>query len=111
MFALLVLNYPGCVLASPPAPPEVHPVTVQGYGFRPPAGMVPNAAVALAIARNILIPIYGQEALQSQEPLTARLVGQIWVVEGHLPIGTDGGEVDIRISKVDACIKYLEFGK
>lgn len=80
-------------------------------GYQPATGFVPTAAVALAVARSMLVPIYGKQALASQEPLTARLVNEIWIVEGHLPPNTDGGEVDFRISKSDGRVTYLAFGK
>ena len=80
-------------------------------GYQPANGFVPAAAVALAVARSILVPIYGKQAMASQEPLTARLVNEIWIVEGHLPQNSDGGEVDFRISKSDGRVTYLEFGK
>jgi hypothetical protein len=47
----------------------------------------------------ILVPIYGEEQVKSELPLSAKLEGNVWVVIGSLPDGAEGGVAEVRISK------------
>ncbi|XUM24215.1 NTF2 fold immunity protein [Bradyrhizobium oligotrophicum S58] len=72
--------------------------------FFPPREFVADANTAIAIARAVLIPIYGAEAIQRKEPLTARRHGDTWVVEGTLCGGAQncvGGVAELHLSAQD----------
>jgi len=49
----------------------------------PPKGYVPDAVTAIAIAEAVLVPIYGEEHIRRQEPFSARLDGDNWIVLGN----------------------------
>lgn len=52
-------------------------------------------------AEEIAFKEYG-EVIKNELPLKARLVGDsVWVIEGTLPQGADGGTVYIELSKSD----------
>jgi len=59
-------------------------VLAQKPTFVPPNGFVPDANTATAIARAILIPIYGAAAIRGEEPLKAERHGSSWYVNGTL---------------------------
>ena len=59
------------------------------HNFRPEAGYVPDAETAMTIAEAVWLPIYGTRVLEKR-PLRARLVDDVWVVEGSLPRPPDG---------------------
>jgi NTF2 fold immunity protein of polymorphic toxin system component len=80
-------------------------------GYTPKAGFVPDEKTALSIAISVLTPVYGEKALQSEEPFTARLEGDAWFVQGHLPEGHDGGVAEVKISKSKGCILWMYHGK
>jgi hypothetical protein len=48
------------------------------------AGPVSDAEKALAVARPVLISIYGKKQIQSEEPLVASLAEGIWSIEGSM---------------------------
>ena len=48
------------------------------------AGPVNDAEKALAVARPILISVYGRKHIQREEPLIASRKGDVWFVEGTL---------------------------
>ena len=77
-------------------------------GYVPSSGFVPDAATAVAIARAVLIPIYGAKVIQEEEPLTAQRNGDIWVVKGTLlcPKGATcpGGAAELKLSAKDGRI-------
>lgn len=84
-----------------------------GQGYRPKEGFVPDSSTAIKVAEAVLIPVYGQKQIQSEEPFTATLKNGVWTVQGtlHCPDGEggsttlcDGGVAVIRISKADARI-------
>ena len=77
----------------------------------PPHGYVPDAATAIKIAEAILIPIYGQEVIDSEKPLHATLTKGIWTVGGSLKEGYDGGVAVVRLRQKDACIVYVMHSK
>lgn len=83
-------------------------------GYVPPRGFVPDAATATAIARAVLIPIYGADTIRREEPLTAIRQGDDWIVSGTLNCGTPkpqaclGGTASVRLSARDGRI-FLVF--
>jgi NTF2 fold immunity protein len=81
------------------------------HSYKPAAGYVPNAATAIKIAVAVWEPIYGKEEVQRQSPFTARLVEQVWVVEGSLAPGSVGGVAIARIAKDDGRVLRVSHGK
>jgi hypothetical protein len=78
--------------------------------YVPSNGFVPDAATAIAIARAVLIPIYGAKVIQAEE-LTAEQRGDIWVVVGTLqcPKGDScqGGTAELQLSAKDGRILHV----
>jgi len=79
--------------------------------YRPKEGYVPDAKTAVRIAEAILIPIYGDEQIKSELPLTAILKDNVWTVTGSLPPGMAGGVAEVRISKMTGEILGVIHGK
>ena len=89
-------------------------------GVKPSSGFVPDAATAVKVAEAVLIPIYGEKAIQSERPFTATLEGDIWTVNGTLPcpdaktdkrVSCKGGVATVKMSKTDAHIIFMWHGK
>jgi NTF2 fold immunity protein len=57
------------------------------HSVRPKAGLVPDDVTAIKIAEAVWLPIYGA-AIYDKKPFTAKLKGNIWIVEGTLPQNT-----------------------
>lgn len=79
--------------------------------YKPKEGYVPDAKTAVRIAEAILIPIYGEEQIKSELPLSAVLKDNVWVVTGHLPDGMEGGVAEVKISKMTGEILGVTHGK
>ena len=84
-----------------------------GQTYPPKSGYVPDAKTAIAIAQAVLIPVYGEKQIASEQPLHASLKNNVWTVEGTLncPDGKggtttrcNGGTALVRISKIDGRI-------
>jgi len=69
-------------------------------GYVPPRGFVPDAKTAVAIARAVLIPVYGEDTIRGEEPLIANRHGEEWYVDGTLQCAPHclGGTVFVAIS-------------
>jgi hypothetical protein len=80
-------------------------------GYQPHSGMVPDKDTAIRIAIAVLSPIYGADAIRSQQPFIASIKGNIWTVVGTPPKQHVGGVAEIRISKVDGRILYVMHGQ
>lgn len=82
-------------------------------GYVPPKGFVPDAATAIAIARAVLIPIYGAAKIRAEEPLMATRQGDVWNVHGTLHCGAAklsdclGGTAEVRLSAKDGRILFV----
>lgn len=73
--------------------------------------LVPDASTAIKIAEAVWLPIYGKSIYQ-QKPFKAVLQnGSVWLVEGSLPEGLEGGVAYIEITKKDGCISNVTHGK
>ena len=86
--------------------------------YLPPSGYVPDAATAIAIARAVLIPIYGEKTIRSEEPLVATRDGSAWLVNGTLPCQREyehtpclGGTAFVKLSAEDGQIMFVTHGK
>lgn len=78
----------------------------------PAKGLVPNAEIAVKIARMLLVEVYGEQQIKEQEPFSVNLRNGIWHIEGNLkiPKGTIvfGGVFYIEISQKDCqVLKFL----
>ena len=58
--------------------------TSGALGLAAIVGPVNDAEKALAVARPILISVYGKKRIQREEPLIASRKGDVWFVEGTL---------------------------
>lgn len=78
----------------------------QRPAFVPPKGFVPDADTAVAVARAVLIPIYGAATIRGEEPLRAERHGTSWYVNGTLQCGPHcvGGTAFVEISAKDGTI-------
>lgn len=81
------------------------------HGYVPPDGFVPTAAVAVEVARAVLVPIYGSANVQRQLPFSASLQGDRWIVEGSLPAGSLGGVARVELTKADGRIVRVTHGR
>ena len=81
--------------------------------FRPARGFVPDQSTAIAIARAVLIPIYGANKIQAEEPLVALRKGDVWIVSGTLRCAPNclGGTASISLSASDGRILNLFHSK
>jgi NTF2 fold immunity protein len=84
-------------------------VSATDTGYNPNHEYVSNAAAAIAIGRAVLIPIYGEKQIQSEEPLIAKRQGNVWTVSGTLYCGMSwwekvlgdtclGGTAEVKLS-------------
>jgi hypothetical protein len=80
------------------------------HNYRPGAGYVPDAETAMRIAEAVWLPIYGTGVLEKR-PWRARLVGDVWVVEGSLPGVTPGGVPIAEIAKRTGEVLRVSHGK
>lgn len=79
---------------------------------RPKEGFVPTAAVAVAIAEAVLIPVYGKQQIASEWPFKAELSNGVWDVAGTVqcdPPGSicPGGAAEVKISKKTGEILFM----
>jgi len=81
------------------------------HSYVPPNGFVPDEATATRVAEAILIAIYGREQISSELPLKAKLVGDVWYVEGSHPQDFAGGVAIVQLAKSDARIIRVTHGK
>ncbi len=81
------------------------------HSFVPADGMVPDSATAAAVARVLLTRIYTRAVMREEEPLTARLEADVWIVVGTLPEGMLGGAARIELAKADGRVLRVTHGK
>jgi NTF2 fold immunity protein len=67
-----------------PALAQQHGSTNKSHGYKPTDGFVPDSQTAVKIAEAVLIPVYGEKQIRSEEPFTAELKGVVWTVGGTL---------------------------
>jgi len=83
---------------------------IEGTGYVPEEGFVPNEETAIKIAEAIWLPIYGENIYRKQ-PFEAKLENEVWIVNGSLPQGWKGGVPYIKIRKSDCKVLKVEHGK
>jgi NTF2 fold immunity protein len=79
--------------------------------YKPQAGFVPTADVAIAIAVAVWTPIYGAKQIAAEKPYHAELLRGTWHVSGSLPPGFFGGVAEADISKEDGRVLGVTHGK
>ena len=81
-------------------------------GYVPDEGVVPNKETAIRIAEAVWLPIYG-DSIYSKQPFKTAYdeKEQCWFVYGSLPENTLGGVPEIKISKSDGKVLYINHGK
>lgn len=82
-----------------------------GRGYIPKNGFVPDAVTAIKIAMAVLIPIYGEQTIESEHPFTATLSKEVWTIAGSVPKGQVGGVAEIRISKTSGRVLRVVHSK
>jgi hypothetical protein len=92
----------------------------EGAGYKPKAGYVPDKATAIRIAEAVLIPVYGEKQIKSEQPFKATLKNEVWTVGGTLHCSDGkggitalcaGGVAVVKIAKSDGRIQYMMHGK
>ncbi len=104
--------------------PVRFPIGDGAFGYAIPAGAVTNTAKAIAVARPVLVSIYGAQTIRSEEPLTATVEGGVWVVMGTLACtkswleklsggrcGAVGGTAVLKLSPEDGRVLYVNHYK
>lgn len=80
----------------------------QSYLSELPGGVVPNQAVACAVAKVYLSEVYGKANIESQLPLVATLQGKVWTVKGTFNRKHSvGGVAEIDIAREDGRVLRL----
>ena len=72
---------------------------------------IKTEAMAIQIAKEALIPVYGEKQIESEEPFSAHLEGDVWFVHGHLPEGWVGGVAEVTLAKKDGRVIRMIHGK
>ena len=78
----------------------------------PKDGFVPTAAVAVAIAEAVLVPVYGKQLINSERPFKAELAHDVWDINGTVPCNPPGslcpgGAAEVKISKKTGQILFM----
>jgi hypothetical protein len=80
--------------------------------YIPADGFVPDSKTAIGVGEAVLIPVYGEDRIRSEEPFSADLNGDVWFVHGTLPKPhNEGGVAQVSISKSKGCILPMIHGK
>ena len=84
---------------------------------------VPDVATALKIAEPILVRTYGKRQIDSERPLSAELVGGVWITHGSLccsdgagrktcePGRCVGGVAQLKLRQKDGKVLSITHGK
>ena len=80
----------------------------QTHSYTPPGGMVPNEAVARAVAKVYLTAVYGQAEIESQLPLIVSLKDKVWTIKGSFnKKHSVGGVAEIDLAQQDGRVLRL----
>jgi hypothetical protein len=74
-------------------------------------GYVPDSTTAVQLAQIFFVRIYGKKVLKKKPFVSTLKDGKIWMVDGTLEKGMDGGVPHIEIQKSDGKILALYHGK
>jgi len=70
-------------------------------------GYVPDNTTAVQIAQILFVRVYGEKVLKKKPFIATLKDGAVWVVEGSIDEGVDGGVPHIEIQKSDGRIVNL----
>lgn len=73
----------------------------------PVSGYVSDSDTAIAIAKAVLIPIYGKNIGSAETPWKAGLENGVWTVVGTFNGKGAGGEAMVQIDKKTGAIKFV----
>jgi NTF2 fold immunity protein len=82
-------------------------IAATSKSYRPNSGYAPDSATAIAIARAVLISVYGKKTIEDEEPLRAELKGNVWTVIGTLKGNYVGGTAVLQLRKDTAAILFV----
>ncbi|MDQ0637363.1 hypothetical protein QF042_000928 [Pedobacter sp. W3I1] len=74
-------------------------------------GYVPDSTTAVQLAQVFFVRIYGEKVLEKKPFISTLKDDKIWVVDGTLGKGMDGGVPHIEIQKSDGKVLMLYHGK
>jgi hypothetical protein len=80
--------------------------TKWGRSYRPASGFIPDRDTAIRVAKAILIPVYGEKTVDSEEPLSVALDGDVWTVKGAVR-PYPSGNAEIKLSKSEGTVLFL----
>jgi hypothetical protein len=82
-------------------------IATTSKSYRPNSGYAPDSATAIAIARAVLISVYGKKTIVDEEPLRAELKGNVWTVIGTLKANYNAGTAILQLRKDTATILFV----
>jgi hypothetical protein len=59
---------------------------ISSNSLKPKRGYVSDEKTAIAIAKAVWAPVFGQDQIEAQKPITAKLQDGVWIVQGHNPV-------------------------
>ena len=77
----------------------------------PSQGYVPDSTTAVQLAQIFFVRVYGEKVLEKKPFIAVLKNGKIWMVDGTLEKGMDGGVPHIEIQKSDGKILAIYHGK
>lgn len=80
-------------------------------GLKGKAEVAGSRDTAIAIARAVALAAFGAESLKMREPLAAFEATTSWSIVGKLPEQLTGGDLVVRLCKVDGKVFHLEVEK
>ena len=85
--------------------------SIDSIGYYPKEGFIKSDSIAVEYAYIILKSIYGAE-IENQLPFDISLFNDsLWIIEGTLINGLDGGTAKIILSKKDGSILHVSHSK
>lgn len=75
--------------------------------YRPVGGYVPDSATAVALAVDILKPIYGEKEIEADKPWLAGLKDGVWTVVGTFHGKGAGGTGVVQLDKQSGAILFV----
>ena len=81
------------------------------HSYVPEHGFVPNETTAVEITQAILVPIYGNAAIEKQKPFVVTLSRNVWTIEGASPKDGVGGVFLLKLARRDARVLRLTHSK
>src|ERR1700691_5039173 len=86
-------------------------VLAQAQSYAPKDGFVPDPKTAVKIAEAVLIPVYGEKQIESEQPFKAVLENGVWTVDGTLRCSDGKGDVTTMCDGGTAEAKRSKIGR